>query len=198
MADVPTGRARPGLTRRRLALLAILVLGSAGGVGAYAMREPGAPASAEREPAPAAAASPPGSEPARPGAVPSATRLPSAPAVTSPPRRDGTPAPDSAVDPDPAVADPASGTPAPPPDGRTPPACRQWRRLSDDQRMSYSMTLLRAAWTSAGSAAIPPENTVRSYRSAITAACLGRAKEDDNVPDIARVVYAADPGKWGP
>jgi hypothetical protein len=198
MADVPTRRARLGLTRGRLALLAILVLVSAAGAVAYAMREPGSPASAERLAAPAAAMSPPRSEPVRPGVVPSASRLPSAAAGTSAPQRPGAPAPDSAVDPDSAVVDPASGTHAPPADGRTPPACGQWQRLSDDQRTSYSMTLLRAAWTSDGSTGIPPESTVRSYRSAITAACLGRARADDNVPDVARVVYAADPGKWGP
>jgi hypothetical protein len=81
----------------------------------------------------------------------------------------------------------------------TPPTCAQWRNLlSDEQQLSYSTALLRAAWVNKGSASIPPENTARSYRSAISAACVGKGKADDNVSDVARVVYAADPGKWGP
>jgi hypothetical protein len=97
---------------------------------------------------------------------------------------------------DPAAAVAAS---APPWTSSTPPTCAQWRNLlSDGQRTSYSTALLVAAWVNDGSSRTPPENTARSYRSAITAACVGKGKADDNVSDVARVTYAADPGKWGP
>jgi hypothetical protein len=130
---------------------------------------------------------------------PPVSRPPSTSTGTSDPQQQGPRALDSAVDPDSVFVDPASLKQASPRDGRTPPACGQWQSLlSDDQRASYSMTLLRAAWRNDGSAEVPPESTVRSYRSAITTACLGEGKADDNVPDVANVLYTAHPGKWGP
>jgi hypothetical protein len=203
MTNIPTRPARLGLTRGRLALLALLVLGSTACAATYVMREPAPPPSAESRQPPSAAGTPASTESARPSAVPrserSASRLPSTSTGTSAPQQRSPAAPDSAVNPDSVFVDPASVIQTPPRDGSTPPACGQWQSLlSDEQRTSYSMTLLRAAWKNDGSARIPPESTVRSYRSAITAACLGTGTADDNVPDVARVVYAADPGKWGP
>lgn len=99
-----------------------------------------------------------------------------------------------------AFVDPAAVVASAPPwNSNTPPTCGQWRSLlSDEQQTSYSTALLRAAWTNEGSSSVPPESTAGPYRSAITAACLGKGKADDNVSDVARVVYAADPGNWGP
>ena len=207
MTDIPTRRARLGLTGGRLALVAILVLGSAGGAAAYAMRQPAPQASAGSAPStsgpPSTAAS---AVPVVPSAVPrsaaSAAPKPSAPTTTTTkaPEQQSTHAQDSAVDPDAVFADPASTVAsAPQPDLSTPPTCGQWRRIfSDKQQISYAKAALRAAWKSEGAAGIPPERTARSFRSAITAACLGKGKADDNVPDVARVVYAADPDRWGP
>jgi len=199
MTDIPTRRARLGLTGGRLALVAILVLGSAGGAAAYAMRQPAPQASAGSAPStsgpPSLAAS------AVPSVVPrsagSAAPKPSAPTTTTKaPEQQSTHARDSAVNPDSVLVDPAS---TPQPDLNTPPTCGQWRRIfSDKQQISYAKAALRAAWKSEGAAGIPSERTARSFRSAITAACLGKGKADDNVPDVARVVYAADPDRWGP
>jgi hypothetical protein len=194
-------RTRLGFTRTRLAILVIAVLGLAGGAAAYAMKPPPLPASqAEAESRPSASA-----EPAPPSAIPqpveSASPRPlTVTAGTMAPQQRKSHAADSAVDPDSVFIDPAAAvTSAAQWDGSSPATCGRWRDLlSGRQQTSYATALLRLAWQNYGSSASPAEATVRSYRSAITAACLGKGKADDNVSDVARVIYAANPGKWVP
>jgi hypothetical protein len=197
MTDVPTWRTRAGLANGRLAVLAAVLVVVLGAVVVYLMNRP--------DPRPVAEPLPSGStQPVPQVARPS----PSAPAGTG---ASGRPAgsaatatrspqpPDSAVNPNAAFVDPAAASGALPWAGGVPPTCAQWRAsMSDDERMSYSTALLRAAWQSAGSSAAPPATTASSYRSAITDACAGQDEANGNVPDIARVVYASDPGTWGP
>ena len=196
MTDLPT---RLGRTRGLLTLLAVLVLGSAVGAAAYAarQREPQAarPSAAAGRTSPTVAASVPPS--ATPGLAAS-TAGQSPPSLGTKAPKQTTRPPDSAVEP--AVADPAAGlTPEPQRTWDTPPTCGQWRNLlSGQQRTSYAATQLRTAWKNDGSAEVPPASTIRGYRAAITAACAGKARADGNVSDVARAVYAADPGSWGP
>jgi hypothetical protein len=209
MTDIPTRRRGLGLTRGRLALLALLVLGSAAGAATYAMRQPAPQASAEWRPPSAVARTPASTDPAAstdpvgplggPRVDGSASHLPPTSTGTSPPPQGPHP-PDSAVNPYSVFVDPAAtATRTPPPTASTPVTCGQWQSLrSDEQRTSDSTALLRAAWENAKSTRVPPASTARSYGSAITAACLGKGKADDSVPDVARALYAADPGKWGP
>jgi hypothetical protein len=184
---------------RRLALLAILVVGSAGGAAAYLMRQPAPRAST---PFASAASTPPSALPPQASAVASAAPKPPAPAsgTRAPHQQASSHVPDSAGRADSLFVDPAAVVASAPPwNSNSPPACGQWRSLlSDEQQTSYATALLRTAWTNEGSSGIPPENTAVAYRSAITAACLGKGKADDNVSDVAHLVYAAEPADWGP
>jgi hypothetical protein len=201
--NIPARRARLGFTRTRLATLAIVVLGSAGGAAAYAMRPSPAPQAAAESPSASAVPSPPSANPRpvdsasprpptlRPSTLTGGTKIPT---------QKKSHAPDSAVDPDSVFIDPAAAVASAAQwDASSPSTCARWRDLlSRDQQTSYATALLRMAWQNDGSSASPPGATVRSYRSAITAACLGKGKADDIVSDVARVVYAANPGKWVP
>jgi hypothetical protein len=204
MTNNPTRLGRLGLTRARLVLLALLILGLAAGAAAYAMRRPTPLASAEWRPPPSAAGRPSAAtDPVTPSAVPevlpSASIPPPTSAGTSVPRLQGPHPPDSAVDPDSVFVDPAATvTRAPQRAVSTPLTCGQWRSRSDEQRTSAASALLRTAWENEGSDTIPPATTARSFGSALTAACLGKGTADDQLPDVAHVVYLADPGKWEP
>jgi hypothetical protein len=199
MTDIPTWRTRAGLTNGRLAVLAAVLTVVLGAVVVYLMNRPDPRPAAEPVPsASAQVATPPLSASAAPGASgrPAGSAATSRPAATA--TRSPQP-PDSVVKPNAAFVDPAAASGAPPWAAGVPPTCAQWRAaMSDDQRMSYSTALLRAAWQSAGSSATPPASTASSYRSAITDACAGHDEANGNVADMARVVYASDPGTWGP
>ncbi|HEV8569511.1 MAG TPA: hypothetical protein VGQ92_20930 [Actinoplanes sp.] len=199
MTDVPTWRARAGLTNRRLAALAAVLVVVLGAVAVYLMNRPDPRPAAEPLPyGSAQVATPPPSVSAATGASgrpagSAATGRPAATATRSPQP------PDSDVNPNAAFVDPAAPSGAPPWATGVPPTCAQWREsMSDDQRMSYSTALLRAAWQIAGSSASPPASTASTYRSAITDACAGQDMANGNVSDMARVLYASDPGTWGP
>lgn len=185
---------------RRLALLAVLVLGSAGGAAAYVMRQPAPQASAESRPSASASPAPPSAVPSASASVSAAPQPKTSASGAKAPQRQASHLPDSAVRAGSAFVDPAAVVASALPwNSNTPPTCGQWRSLlSDEQQTSYGTALLRAAWTNEGSSRVPPESTAGPYRSAITVACLGKGKADDNVSDVARVVYAADPGNWGP
>jgi hypothetical protein len=168
MTNIPT-------RRTLLVLLAILVLGTAGVAAAKAMKPSAPRASAEW--------------------MPPAARPPTAPTGTRAPHQRGARAADSAAGPDSGL----TVSPAPRWNRSAPPTCGQWQTLlSDQEQASYSTALLRAAWQNDGSSAIAPESTARSYRAAITAACLGMGTSNGNVSDVARVVYAGDPTAWRP
>jgi hypothetical protein len=200
MTDVPTWRARAGLTNRRLAVLAAVLVVVLGAVAVYLMNRPDPRPAAEPLPyGSAQVATPPPSVSTATGASgrsagSAATSRPAATATRSPQP------PDSLVKPNAALVDPAAvASGAPPWAAGVPPTCAQWRAaMSDDQRISYSTALLRAAWQSAGSSATPRASIASSYRSAITDACAGHDEANGNVADMARVVYASDPGTWGP
>jgi hypothetical protein len=198
MTDGPTRRTRAGLTNGRLAVLAAVLVVVLGAVVAYLMNRPDPRPVAEPLPSGSAQLVPQVAAPS-PAAL-AATRASGRPAGTAATATRSPQPPDSAVNPNAAFVDPAAAASgALPWAGGVPPTCAQWRKsMSDDQRMSYSTALLRAAWQSAGSSAAPPASTANSYRSAITDACAGQDKANGNVPDMARVVYASDPGTWGP
>jgi hypothetical protein len=65
------------------------------------------------------------------------------------------------VDPDAVFVDPAaSAKPAKTPVANDPPRCADWRkRMTAEQRTTYSAALLRAAWQNEGSSATPPETS---------------------------------------
>jgi hypothetical protein len=185
---------------RRLILLAILVLGSAGGAAVYVMRQPGPQASTPFE---SAALAPTSTAPSHPSAAASASpRTKTSASAPGPkaPKQQASHVPDSAVRAGTVFVDPAAVVASAPSwNSITPPTCGQWRNLlSGEQQTSYATALLHAALTNDGSSSIPPESTAVAYRSAITAACLGKGKADDDVSDVARAVYAADLGDWGP
>jgi hypothetical protein len=177
MAHLPARRAW-------LALIAVLVLGSAGGAAVLVTRHSTPQAVAEWMPS---ARPVPGSVAARATPTP---RPPKTSASSGSPQARSPGAPDSGF-----VPPTATVSPAPQWNPNTSPTCEQWRSvLTEEQRTSYSSALLRAAWAGNGSARVAPASTVRAYHSAITEACHGTA----NVSDVARVVYAASPGTWRP
>src|SRR3954469_12990445 len=154
---IPARRARLGFTRTRLAMLAVVVLGSAGGAAAYVMRSSPAPqAAAESRPSASAVPSAPSASavpslpsasavPSLPSAIPqpvdSASPRPSASTgSTGAPPANKSRAPDSAVDPDSVFIDPAVAVPSPAQrDASSPSTCGRWRDLlSGEQQTSYA------------------------------------------------------------
>jgi hypothetical protein len=195
MTDIPTWRARTGLSHGRLAVLAAVLVLVLGAVAVYLLNRP--------DPRPVAEPLPAGSAPEVVTPPPSGSASAAAPGrpANSAATATRSPAPpDSAINPNAAFVDPAAAVSGIPQWAQgVPPTCAQWRDLmSDDQRLSYSAALLRAAWQNDGSSGTPPESTARSYRSAITGACAGPGKVNGNVSDEARVVYAANRATWGP
>jgi hypothetical protein len=75
-----------------------------------------------------------------------------------------------------------------------PRRCAQWHGAASDE---HAAALLLAARQNEGGAEVPPPGLVRAYRLAITTACAGPGRADDNVADVARVVYETDRDRWG-
>jgi hypothetical protein len=205
MSGNPAAGSRGRVTRLRLAIVAVLTLAVAiGAITTYLVRRDPSPATnaanAVAGPVPSV---PPDASTASPATAPHgsvsgvpATPAPAAaaPTVRSPAR------PDSEVDPDAVFVDPAaSAKPAKTPVANDPPRCADWRkRMTAEQRTTYSAALLRAAWQNEGSSATPPGNVALAYRSAITTACAGKSAATGLVADVARAVYASDQKTWGP
>jgi hypothetical protein len=188
-------------TRTRRALLAVLVLALVGGAATYLWGQAQvAPETAADRPVPSAAPASLPPNKAQPESKPERVPVPESRKPGQDERQQpGARTPDSAVHGDSVFVDPAAIATSPGWDPARPPTCAQWRGvLSAEQQTSYATALLRAAWTSEGSAAIPFGSTVRAYRSAMTAACLATGTADDTMVDVARALYAADPAKWGP
>ena len=181
--------------RRRSWLIAALALVLAAAV-IYLVSRPARPTAG---PAPASALQPTASSVASAAPVPSASARPPAtapPAVANSPAQSASPPRSSGA----VEADHVFVVPTPPP-GPAPAAttsaprrCQQWRGEASDE---HAAALLLAARQNDGGAEVPSPRVVRAYRLAITTACARPDRADDNVADVARVVYETDRDRWG-